>query len=728
MRLSRSVVTLLAVLSALVAFATTALAGPRKPKVVIVHCINPGVGSADDVRSKLLGSGLFEAVDLFDAAAATPTLVQLRPYDAALVVNQAAWQSAANLGTVMQQYVDEGYGVVQTCFTTAGLPGSNLAGGWTASYNSITFGASTSGQASLGTIALPDHPIVNGVSVFNGGSSSYRPNGTGLTAGATLVASWSDGKPLVAVGPKINRADLGFYAPSSDSRSDLWASNTDGVKLLANALMYVIRPRVLFVHSYLTPSYDTDVQAKLRSTNLFSAVDVFNAAATTPTLNQLQQYDAVLVSNQFPWSNRDALGNVIADYTDWGGGVVLSVFTTGGVPSSDLGGRFTGDYRIISFGESFDGVATLGALAYPDHPMVSGVLSFNGGSSSYRPASTTVESGGLIVARWSDGRTLAAASTKRHNRADLGMWPPSSTVRPDSWNAATDGARLMANALIYTIRPYVGIAESDSSDAPANTRTRLLASRRFSGVTVLPKLNSATPSLSSLLPFGALFSWSDANFQNATAVGDTFADYVDRGGSVVEAVFSVTGNAGFDNSRPRGRWITQGYDITPEGSTGSNTSSAASLGSFIGPAHPVQTFVRRFDSGQASFRQGNNPLLRGRRLIQWNDGKMLASLHSFRRRVDLGFWPVSSTESAQSWNVRTDGTTMIANALTFAAFMKPCPGDFNGDGLVDDTDFTLFLPYYNNLLDPRGDLNGDGLSDDADFSIFVGSYNALLCP
>jgi hypothetical protein len=66
----------------------------------------------------------------------------------------------------------------------------------------------------------------------------------------------------------------------------------------------------------------------------------------------------------------------------------------------------------------------------------------------------------------------------------------------------------------------------------------------------------------------------------------------------------------------------------------------------------------------------------------------------------------------------------------------PCPGDLNGDGVVDDSDFQIFVPQYNILdcSDPSmpdncsADLNGDGVVDDGDFQIFVVAYNALLCP
>lgn len=75
--------------------------------------------------------------------------------------------------------------------------------------------------------------------------------------------------------------------------------------------------------------------------------------------------------------------------------------------------------------------------------------------------------------------------------------------------------------------------------------------------------------------------------------------------------------------------------------------------------------------------------------------------------------------------------TTPASAFTFGV---PCPGDFNGDALVDDADFVLFASAYDTLLCPSAptpcpaDLNSNAVVDDADFVIFANSYNALLCP
>ena len=64
-----------------------------------------------------------------------------------------------------------------------------------------------------------------------------------------------------------------------------------------------------------------------------------------------------------------------------------------------------------------------------------------------------------------------------------------------------------------------------------------------------------------------------------------------------------------------------------------------------------------------------------------------------------------------------------------------CSSDLNGDGLVEDADFVIFVAAYNLLdcADPAmpfacpADLNGDGFVDDLDFLIFVSAYDALVC-
>ncbi len=699
----------------------------RKPKVLFLH--SDVASAVNDVRNKLAATGLFQTVDTWDGHLSTPTLAQLNGYDAVMVSNFDAWADRATLGTNLAQYVDGGGGVVQTVFTTAGILNSNLGGSWTATYNCITFGSSTyNSSASLGPIAVQNHPIMIGVQSFDGGSLSVRPSGTALTAGATLVASWTDGKPLVAVGPKINRCDLGMYPPSSDNTPGYWVASTDGVKLMANALLYVMRPRVMIAGAPSTATWNDDVKAKLAATGTLGIIDIFNTNTGTPALAQLQAYDAVLVYSDLGFQNQAALGNVLADYVDAGGGVVSAVFaTSAGFGTSRLTGRWAGTYELI-FGNSgqTSGAATLGAVTYPAHPAMSGVASFNGGTSSYRETTAALNPGAFNIAQWNDSRPLVVASTKFANRVDLGFFPPSSTVRSDFWVVGTNGDKIMANALLYTVKPYVACVNADSTYSP-DPVAKLLASRRFSGVANVDAQFS-TPAAATLKPFNAIMSWSNFAYNNSTTLGDNLADFVDAGGGVVSTMFNNVFL--FDsNYTLAGRWPTQGYDIVPTASLpGYSFGPQTFLGSIVEPSNPLATFVRKFDGGANSYHATSAPLLRGRTIIKWSDGKMLASVHNFKKRADLGFWPGSDGTLASAWNQRTDGTWMMANALEFVVRAKPCPGDFNGDGQVDDLDFVLFAGYYDNLVDPRGDLNGDGLTEDSDFVIFAADYDILVCP
>ncbi|MFO0861245.1 MAG: S8 family serine peptidase [Phycisphaerales bacterium] len=80
---------------------------------------------------------------------------------------------------------------------------------------------------------------------------------------------------------------------------------------------------------------------------------------------------------------------------------------------------------------------------------------------------------------------------------------------------------------------------------------------------------------------------------------------------------------------------------------------------------------------------------------------------------------------AAAVNVGTQGYGLVVTGNVAEA---TCICDLNVDGMVDDTDFTMFVPSYDMLEDPLGDFNGDGVTDDADFSIFAAAYNELLCP
>jgi hypothetical protein len=199
-----------------------------------------------------------------------------------------------------------------------------------------------------------------------------------------------------------------------------------------------------------------DVRSKLLSAGIPEAV-IVNVTTATPTLQFLQQFGSVLVWTNLSFQNGAAMGDLLADYVDAGGGVVTAVFVnTTTTANRFLGGRWNTDYQIIPHmlgtTTSTGGAQSLGTIVVPGHPILSGVNTFSGGTSSTRPTTTTLTPHGVLVAQWTDGKTLVAVSNTQARRVDLGMYPPSNTVNSTGWVATTDGAQLMANALRYAQR------------------------------------------------------------------------------------------------------------------------------------------------------------------------------------------------------------------------------------------------------------------------------------
>lgn len=166
----------------------------------------------------------------------------------------------------------------------------------------------------------------------------------------------------------------------------------------------------------------------------------------TPTLAQLQAYTAVLVYSNFNFADPVAMGNVLADYVDAGGTVALAAFGLTMPSEWGISGRLsTGDYlpliqgsRVIAPVQSFIPVQ-------PNHPLLQGVNSFNGGS--HRSA-VSLASGATLVATWNDASSTPLIAVKGSVVA-LNFFPPSSTVQNSYWDPSTDGGRIMVNALSW---------------------------------------------------------------------------------------------------------------------------------------------------------------------------------------------------------------------------------------------------------------------------------------
>ncbi len=291
--------------------------------------------------------------------------------------------------------------------------------------------------------------------------------GVALLCAATAVAEDNRAEILARRG-----LDGVLFAPAATQRSRVLSP--------VSALGLGGSPSVAIVASAaadVSAGQFTDPRDKLQATGQFSAVDIFHAGLETPSLLDLLAYDSVLVWSNLDFEDATSLGDVLADYVDAGRGVALSTYaTTSVVPDRSLGGRWATDgYGVITPNQGeVTGQSLLGVVSDPLHTVMSGVVALDGGLLSARPASISLESGATLLADWDDGMPLAAVRDDlAGGRVDLGLYPPSDDVVFFYWDASTDGARLLANALIYTsgLMPIDVAVQVVVLSAPSATET-----------------------------------------------------------------------------------------------------------------------------------------------------------------------------------------------------------------------------------------------------------------
>ena len=251
-----------------------------------------------DVQAKLMATAQFSQVDLWTTNL-SPLLPYLRGYDAVLCYSGGD-PLPNDLGTVLAQYVDGGGGVV-LAFAALYHPDYGTDYVLNGDFNNSTYQALVPGSSSvgagseltLGAVAMPYHPIMQGVRTFDGGTLSFCTTSTTLAPGAYLVASWSDGTPLIVareragVTGNARRVDLNLYPPSDDiiietgePSGGYWNPTTDGAKIMANALVWVIGDSYDFSADVITNPSDQSL--KPIGTPLIPAVQITNRSFALP--------------------------------------------------------------------------------------------------------------------------------------------------------------------------------------------------------------------------------------------------------------------------------------------------------------------------------------------------------------------------------------------------------------------------------------------------------------
>jgi hypothetical protein len=185
-----------------------------------------GANNPFDLESALQAQPDVANVAVFDTNVFTPLLGLLQEYDVVVPYSSTDYASATNLGNTLANYVDAGGVVIPVAFDGITSPNRSLAGRWiTDEYRPWMPGATV--NSTTQTLGAHDtaHPIFQGVTAL---SAMYRISDVTPAPGATLLASWSGGSPLVAVKGRV----VGINARIGSSEGE-WSG--DFARLIVNA-------------------------------------------------------------------------------------------------------------------------------------------------------------------------------------------------------------------------------------------------------------------------------------------------------------------------------------------------------------------------------------------------------------------------------------------------------------------------------------------------------------
>ncbi|GEM_PF-2855809 len=173
---------------------------------------------------------------------------------------------------------------------------------------------------------------------------------------------------------------------------------------------------VLILLSDYSTSEAGNASSALLADGRFTGVDVMDVSTSTPILDDLLPYDVVQVWSNYPFADAAAIGDVLADYVDLGGAVVLSQFSF--TSSWAIGGRIMSDYSPLGVGYNYLVPVSLGTYD-PSHPIMAGVSTLTEGAYS---VDAPVQPDGDVIASWDNGNPCVAVNSAAPRVVALNMY------------------------------------------------------------------------------------------------------------------------------------------------------------------------------------------------------------------------------------------------------------------------------------------------------------------
>ena len=183
----------------------------------------------------------------------------------------------------------------------------------------------------------------------------------------------------------------------------------------------------------------TTLQNEILAEPGVTGVDLFDAFSGTPTLQQLQQYNIVYAFSNNGWFDATAMGNVLADYQDAGGIVVVSTFAWDNRGPWLLAGRWITDgYSPYNSTSQTNFTSNTANITQPGHPLMQGVSSLT----SFFRDGVTLTGGAASVAVWTDGPPAVSYQTHTGTTA-VGI---NAYLGSNPQNFSGDWGRVIVNA------------------------------------------------------------------------------------------------------------------------------------------------------------------------------------------------------------------------------------------------------------------------------------------
>ena len=187
-----------------------------------------------------------------------------------------------------------------------------------------------------------------------------------------------------------------------------------------------------------------------------NTVDMLEDAV--PSLDLLLAYDAVLVASSSAWDDGYATGNILAEYVDAGGSLIIMGATFYGIGNWILEGAIQEPgYNPLAMCDYFNPGSFISLDDIYPHPITHGITELSTGLWG----AAVVQGNGISLGTWDDGYSFAAYNPDK-NIVAINLYP-----RDDQWMGElipllTNTLRWMTQSWL-TIDPMAGTVESGGS-------------------------------------------------------------------------------------------------------------------------------------------------------------------------------------------------------------------------------------------------------------------------